>query len=100
VKQKTLVVGLLLVVFILSVGSANAYIWKTGRNDATITSGYVDISDTLTLSDYTVPSASVSGVVKLPTSIENLTFMRFNVSNAGASNLSFNLTVNTKSLKC
>jgi len=98
VKQKTLVVGLLLVVFILSVGSANAYIWKTGRNDVTITSGYVDISDTLTLSDYTVPSASVSGVVKLPTSIENLTFMRFNVSNAGASNLSFNLTVNTKAL--
>jgi len=95
----TLVIGLLLVAFMLSFGSANAYVWETHRNDVTVTSGNLDISDTIDLSaPYATGSVNVSGVVKLPCNIYNLSAMTFTIVNSGAATIHYNLTVNTKLL--
>jgi len=94
-RRMAYVMGLLLTIFMLSVATVNAYTWETYRNDITIESGMTDINDRINLSDYTGTGTNVSGVVKLPCNIDNITTIFFNVSNDGAATIYYNLTVNS-----
>ena len=91
----TLVIGLLLATFMLSMSSTSATSnWLTYRNDIVIGSGSTDISDVITLS----AGVDGSGVLKLPCNIANLSTMTFNVTGTGSDAMYYNLTVNTKAV--
>lgn len=107
-KLKAIVVGVVFVIFILGMISANAITWHTYREDITITSGHVDISENKTIGfagGITTGTRGESGSLTynetynftLPTNIDNLTTMTFIIHNASGTadeSMYFNLTVN------
>lgn len=98
-KRMTLVIGLLLGVFMLSVATTSgSSTWSSYREDVSIGSGHVDFIEVIPLSNYDGSLTNVSGFFKIPCDIDNLKYFCFNVSNAGSFTLSYNLTVNSVNL--